>query len=283
MTLPAIYPIDFRGWPWPFPLQNEVTGNVPTTPASGTLVSSQVSPPQAVLQWTGDGTADHFDVYRSASPVSVGSKANESPIPNPGSPYVFRYTDDASSPLGAPLVGTNLFYRAVAADASGNLSLPSDAVQASIEDGAFVRDPILATLVAALQGDATLVAMLNGQKGNVRFHKRISEQPDSYPFIVLWRSLWEEDRRFEDQRHGTVEYTVSVVHNMPSSPVVVNVLNRVAALLNGEPGKDAFAGNQSVMVLMSMFMGGGAELYTDQPKLWFLEGKLRLVVEFFGT
>lgn len=278
------FPIDPYGYPWPFPTLLDPIAGFPSTPTNGLLVSADAAPPEVVVQWNGSTTADHYDIYRSISPISVGTKINLSPITQPGAtPWTFQYADNVTNSLTAPVVGQQYYYRAVAVDGIGNVSIPSDAVAGSPQDDEFVHDQLLATIVGALRADSTLVAMVGGLPENIRFHKRIKEQGDVYPFVAVWRSNWTEDKRFRDQRHGVIEYTFSVVHNQASSPIVINVLNRICKVLDGEPGKRALSANPSASVMMSFYKGAGPELFDESLKLWFQDGVLAITVEFYPT
>lgn len=253
-------------------------------PTNGTLLGMTISPPTISLSWLGGGAApNHYDLYRSTSSLLIGSKINVNPIPNPSPNNIVSVTDDGISTTSAPAVGTPLYYRLVAADINGNYGLISDAVSVTLESTEFVQDPILVTLISALRADQTLLSMVGNDPQQIRFHKRIRETGDVYPFIVIWRDRWDEDPKFKDLRYGTMTYKISVVHNAPSSQVVVNVLNRVCALLDGESGKQIFNGSPSIMVFMSMFTGAGPESFADNIKLWFQDGILKLKCQLFST
>jgi len=253
-------------------------------PTQGQLTASVVAPPSVSLKWTGGAGVNHYDLYRSAAALQLGQKINVAPLVDSGSPnYTVTVTDDGISTTSAPAVGTPLYYRLVAADALGNYGPVSDGVGATIEASSFVQDAVLATLVAGLRADATLMAMLGNDPNQVRFQKRIRETGDLYPFVVLWRSDWKEDPKFKDLRMGTLEYTISVVNNASSSIVVTNVLNRIAKLLDGDAGKFLFNGSSAIQVMSTMYMGAGPESYTDSPKLWFQDGRLRIICQLFAT
>lgn len=279
-------PTEFYGWPYPFPinLAGGGGGSVPATPINGIVVASVVTPASNTLRWTGSNGVNHYDLYRSSTPLVLGTKINLAPLTDSGSPnFLVNVTDDGISTSSAPPVGTAVYYRLIAVDALGDVSIVSDAVVSIIESSAFVQDPVLATLVQGLRADPTLLAMIGGDRTNVRFQKRIREVGDTYPFVVLWRSNWDEDPKMKDLRFGTLTYKISVVNNQASSPAVVNVINRIAALLDGEPGKAIFKGSPSIMVFQCMFTGAGPESFSDAPKLWFQDGVLKLKCQLFAT
>lgn len=255
-------------------------------PTGGQLIGSVVSPPSNSLQWVGGAGVDHYDLYRSPSSLLIGQKINVNPLHDSGSPnYTVLPVDDGVNTISAPSTVSANYYKLVASDASGNYGLISDSVQAFIESAAFVKDPVLSTIISALRADATLMNMLGNQPTQIRRQKRIREQGDAYPFVVVWRNNWTEDPKMKDQRLGTLTYVLSVVNNTPSADIVTNVLNRLAALLDGEPGKNIFSNQQnaSAMVFMSMFTGGGPELFSETEKLWFQEGRLKITCQLFST
>jgi fibronectin type 3 domain-containing protein len=81
------------------------------------------------IQFTGVAGADHYDIYRSSSAQDIGSKINLSAVPQTASPYTVSYADKASNSVVAPAQGNLYFYRAVAVDALGAVSIPSSSLE----------------------------------------------------------------------------------------------------------------------------------------------------------
>ena len=100
-------------------------------PSSLTLISSAVG--IVVFQFTGAAGVDHYDVYRSSAPGQVGAKINVNPIPEPVSPYITNFSDDGINSIQAPVAPGVYFYRVVACDNAGNISLPSDVLGISVD------------------------------------------------------------------------------------------------------------------------------------------------------
>jgi fibronectin type 3 domain-containing protein len=93
------------------------------TPTGLSLTS--VANTEIDIQFTGVAGADHYDVYRSSSVQDVGSKINLAPVPQTASPYTTAYADNAVNSLIPPVPGNLYFYRVVAVDGAGAISVPS--------------------------------------------------------------------------------------------------------------------------------------------------------------
>jgi hypothetical protein len=93
-------------------------------PPTGLLLTG-ISATEIDIQFTGVALADHYDVYRSSSVQDVGSKINNSPIAQTADPFTTTYADNAANSVIPPVQGNIYFYRAVAADSLGNISIPS--------------------------------------------------------------------------------------------------------------------------------------------------------------
>jgi hypothetical protein len=99
-------------------------------PTNLTLISSL--PNIVSFQFTGAAGVDHYDVYRSTDAEQVGVAINVNPIPEPISPYAVVFLDDGLNTTSPP-VGPNVYYyRAVAVDSFGNISLPSNALVVNV-------------------------------------------------------------------------------------------------------------------------------------------------------
>ena len=269
-------------FPWPFPVPAGGGADGLTAPTGGVLVSTSLSPNTAVMQFTGESNADHYNIFRSTSPLYLGTQINVSPIANPSSPYVFQFTDDGISSISAPSAEQAYYYRAVACDTYGNTSLPSDALQVMISSGDWVHDDIQALIVQTLKADTTLMGLLQGDQKGIRWHHLTREVGEVYPFIVVKRSDWKEDKRFRDQRHGDLTYSFYIYNNVPSSKPIIDIENRIIYLLDGEAGKKALSGVGAI-VLTCMFLTGGGELYDEALSLYFQERRMSLTVVFQET
>jgi hypothetical protein len=89
------------------------------------LILLSISPTEIDIQFTGVAGADHYDVYRSVSSQDIGSKINISPIAQTVSPYTTTYADNPTNSVIPPVPGNLYFYRAVAVDSLGAISIPS--------------------------------------------------------------------------------------------------------------------------------------------------------------
>lgn len=103
---------------------------MPDAPVNLTVLSAV--PGSVSLQFTGSASIDHYDMYRSLNEYEVGEKINLSPIPQTASPYTVGYVDNAVNSNIPPSAPGIYFYKAVAVDALGNISLPSSDVRVSL-------------------------------------------------------------------------------------------------------------------------------------------------------
>lgn len=93
-------------------------------PPTGLLLTG-ISATEIDIQFTGVALADHYDMYRSSSVQDVGSKINNASIPQTAGPYTTTYADNAANSNIPPVPGNLYFYRAVAVDGTGAISIPS--------------------------------------------------------------------------------------------------------------------------------------------------------------
>lgn len=101
------------------------------TPTALALITAQIG--YVSFQFTGAVGVDHYDVYRSQDPKQIGSIINVAPIVEPGGPsYDITFIDDGVFTTSAPTGPSVYFYKVVATDGAGNVSLPSDTLEVNI-------------------------------------------------------------------------------------------------------------------------------------------------------
>lgn len=247
---------------------------MPQQPA-GVVISANGAEVQLDFPSLVDPDVVGYVVYRSANVLSVGSPVATIPQPVGGGPVTWLDTTTA--------YGDTWFYRVVAGDMFGVSSLPSDAVFITLESTPYVHDLVLKNLVAVLKSDSTLMAMLLNAPQAVRVSHKISMVGDIFPFLVVTRKNWVEDKKWrQDVRHATLSYTLECWNNQPSVSKVTDILHRISQVVDGEPGKYQLSSN-GVTVASSFFQGAGPELYDQALSLWGQTATLSLVVEFFPT
>lgn len=89
-------------------------------------------PGKVQFSFTGDINIDHYDIYRSLDPNTIGIKINTNPVSEPVSPYLCSFSDDGINSIQAPVSPDVYFYRVVAIDGSGNISFPTDALAVAV-------------------------------------------------------------------------------------------------------------------------------------------------------
>lgn len=274
-----IFPANFYGYPYPFPSVLDPVSGGPVAPTDGVVISVAVSPPSVVLEWTGSGTADHYDIYRSTSPLDMGDKINVSPISNPVTPYVFQFTDDGTDSISAPVVGTTYYYRAVAVDGLGNVSFPSSALSVTVQASVQVLDSTQQKIYEALVSDATLNGLLGGNAiGNIRFHHMIPDQGAEQPFIVFWKLPQREDRDMRPLRRATIMYQFEIFDQTQSSTVSRTIKERIVAIIEAIADAGGLT-DCSIHVFSAMMLDGGTDLYDERVNLWSYSAKLEIVAE----
>ena len=236
-------------------------------PLTLTLSGSSVN-----VAFASDVSAASYNVYRSLTALVIGSLVGSIAY----APGTLTYADGTTS------YGQSYFYRVSAVDSLGHESFPSDAVQVNIEDSPFVHDTVLGNIVATLKADATLMGLCSNGPNAIRWQHKVNTMGDIYPFIVIWRTAWDEDKRWSDGRVAKVQYTMEVYYNQPSAQRITDVINRLALKLNGEAAKNALS-SASVSVAWSFFVGAGPEFYDENLKLWGQPAKQDLTVEFLPS
>lgn len=91
-----------------------------------------IAPGEVTLQFTGADLVNHYDIYRSTDETLVGDKINISPVPQVASPFTVTYVDNVVNSVVPPTAPGIYYYKAVAVDATGAISLPSNEARASV-------------------------------------------------------------------------------------------------------------------------------------------------------
>ena len=245
-------------------------------PTGGTLVSVAVSPPSAVVRFTGSAGVDHYDVYRSATSTGIGEKVNVAPVPQSASPFLFSFQDDGVASVSAPEVAQPYYYRAVAVDAGGNISLPSAAVPVTVQSSNQVMDRTLRRIREALAADGTLMGMLMGDVTRIRFHFQKPRMGFSFPFVVIWRMPTKEDKGMRPVRRLKTQYQFYIYDSSPSSQVGYNVRERIIQVLDGHP---ELLTDHSVRCFAVMALDQGQDLHEEQVNAWYYPMQLTIIAE----
>lgn len=274
-----IYPPDPSGWLWPIQTYSKAIFHS-ESPSNGRILAVSAVPPSITVAFDGVGAADHYDVYRSESARDIGDRINVSPIAQPfASPWTFELVDDGVSSVSAPNAATQYFYRAVAVDALGNISLPSAAVAAVAYTGEYVRSDLRQNVMAYLKADPVLAALLDDDTADrIRGEHRYSEEFNDVPFVVVTDDEFIEDVKIQDpgKRHGVQPMNFEVYDQMASSQAVEDILNRIAAILRDEGGGRIAVASCNISVYFIMPRSGYKEFYDEAVRL---HGK-RIVVDF---
>lgn len=251
----------------------------PQAPTGGAIVSFVLSPPSVIVQFTGSAGVDHYDMYRSPTATDIGTKINVAPIPEPATPFNFQFTDDGISSTSAPPVGIKQYYRAVAMDISGNISLPSSALPVNIQAATQVMDSTQKTIYAALVADPTLQGLMSQNAASrIRFHHMIPEEGNDIPFVVFWKQPQKEDKKMRPLRRVIMTYEFEVFDQTQGSILSRQIKERLIRVIETVYQGGALT-DCSVHVFSALFLDGGTDLYDERVNLWSYSTRLEIVAE----
>lgn len=245
-------------------------------PVGLVLLASSIVPPSATIQWPQVTGADHYDLYRSGLARDIGSKINVNPILQAPT---LTFLDDGVNSTSPPPIGVQQFYRAVASDISGNISLPSLALPVIVQQITQVLDSTQQKIYTALIGDSTLNGLLGGDAvGRIRFHHMIPEQGNDEPFVVFWKLPQKENKKMRPFRQVTMGYQFEVFDKTHGSQVARQIKERIIKVIEPILQTGGLT-DCSVHVFSALFLDAGVDLYDERVNLWSYSTKLELVAE----